>query len=355
MATPRAGLRVPAPPAGRRGPEGRPRPRALAYDRGVNLAALDLNLLVVLDALLAEQSVSRAAKRINSTQPAVSRALGRLRAWFGDPLLTRTRTGMAPTAAGAALAREVHAALEAVKRVVERRDAFDPRSSPRAFRLTMSDHPQLVVGAVLLDRVARSAPVATFELLPWSLRFPDALESGAIDLAVCPPITPVAGLRSVALFADDLVVVVRRGHPAAARALDLAAYAALDHVVSAPNGRQGSLIDDLLEAEGLSRRVALRVPSALALPALVAGSDACATVPERLAAAFADRFDLAVIPLPIAAPTLAMNLVWHERADRDPGAAWLRAELCAAFVRPPHARARGVAVMDLTRRAKRTL
>jgi DNA-binding transcriptional LysR family regulator len=145
---------------------------------GVNLSAIDLNLLVVLDALLAEHSVSRAAKRINSTQPAVSRALGRLRRWFGDPLLTRTRHGMVPTPTGLALTGEVRAVLERIQGFVERRDAFDPARSTRTFRKTMSEYPQYIVCGVLLERIAEAAPGVSVEVLPWSLGFPEALERG---------------------------------------------------------------------------------------------------------------------------------------------------------------------------------
>jgi DNA-binding transcriptional LysR family regulator len=124
----------------------------------VNLAALDLNLLVVLDALLADKSVSGAARRLNATQPAVSRALGRLRTWFGDPLLTRTRTGMAPTAMGLLLATEVRSVIERIQGFVDRRESFEPATAKRSFRLTMTDFPQQIVCGPLLAHLARHAP-----------------------------------------------------------------------------------------------------------------------------------------------------------------------------------------------------
>jgi DNA-binding transcriptional LysR family regulator len=302
---------------------------------------MDLNLLVVLDALLTEHSVSGAARRLHSTQPAVSRALGRLRAWFGDPLLCRTRHGMVPTPRAIALASEVRAVLERIEGLVARRDAFDPVESQRTFRLTMSDYPQYVVCGALLPRLAAVAPRVVIEVVPWSLGFPEALESGALDLVVSPPTTPVAGLHAVELFADAWAVVVRRGHPAEGR-LTLQRYAALSHVQSAPNARAGSLIDDLLEAEGLSRRIVMRVPTVAGLPALVAGSDCCATLPRRFAVAVADAWGLAVMPLPLDAPALALTLVWHERAHHDPGNAWLRAEIEALFAPLRRARRPGV-------------
>ncbi|MEP7120956.1 MAG: LysR family transcriptional regulator [Byssovorax sp.] len=322
----------------------------------MNLSAMDLNLLVVLDALLTEQSVSRAAKRLNSTQPAVSRALGRLRVWFGDPLLTRTRHGMVPTPAGLALVGEVRAVLERIQGFVERRDVFDPARSGRTFRMTMSEYPQYLVCAPLLQRLAATAPGVSVEVLPWSLSFPEALDAGTLDLAICPRTTPVPGLHAAELLTDDLVVILRRGHPAAAEPLTPERYAALSHVVSAPNGRAGSLIDDMLEAAGLSRHVVLRVPSIIVLPPLVAGSDCCATVPRRLVAILGEAWDLAVLPLPLQAPAVSLALLWHDRALHDPGNAWLRGEVQALFApRPRAAKKRDVSVLDLSRRAKQTL
>lgn len=320
-----------------------------------SLAAMDLNLLVVLDALLAEQSVSRAARRLNATQPAVSRALGRLRGWYGDPLLTRTRHGMVPTPVALALAPEVRVAIEHIERLVERRETFDPATSRRTFLLTMSEYSQYVVGQALLPRLLAAAPHVDIDVLPWSLSFPESLESGALDIAVCPPISPVPGLHAAELISDDLVVVVRVGHPAARERLTLERFAALTHLQSAPNGRAGSVIDDLLEAAGLSRRIALRVPSTVALPAMVAASDCCATVPARFAADMARPFGLAVLPLPIDAPGISLHLHWHDRAHRDPGNVWLRRELRACFTRAPRPQARAMSRIDLSRRAKQTL
>lgn len=321
----------------------------------VNLSAVDLNLLVVLDALLAEKSVSRAAKRIHLTQPAVSRALGRLRGWFGDPLLTRSRQGMVPTPLGLALEGEVSAILAQIKGLVEREEGFDPAASERTFRATMSDYPQYILCGALLPRLGQVAPRVSFEVSPWSLGFPGALESGTLDLAICPPITPVPGLRAVELFRDDLVVVVRKDHPALKEPLTPQRYAALDHVQGAPNGRAGSIIDDLLEAQALARRVVLTVPGLVVLPSLVTGSDCCATIPRRLARALAAAHGLAVLPLPVEAPALSMTMVWHDRVQQDPGHVWLRGEVQSLFATRRGADERRVSRIDLARRSRLTL
>lgn len=320
-----------------------------------SLAGLDLNLLVVLDALLAEQSVSRAAKRINATQPAVSRALGRLRAWFGDPLLTRTRRGMIPTPAGVALAGEVRAVLERIQGLVQRRDRFDPASSRRVFRLTMSGYPQQLLCGPLLGRIREAAPQVSIHVLPWSLSFPEALESGALDFAVSPPPTRLPGLHSAELITDENVVVVRKDHPTVKSRLTLPQFAALTHIQTSPNGREGSLLDDLLEAAGHARRVIMCVPSAAVVPSLVATSDCCATIPSRLAAATMVAWGLKAFPVPLEAPGLSLHLIWHERAMHDPGSAWLRAQIeaiAAAQTGPKKAR---TAMIDLSHRAPRTL
>jgi DNA-binding transcriptional LysR family regulator len=322
----------------------------------VKLAALDLNLLVVLDALLTEHSVSRAAKRLNSTQPAVSRALGRLRVWFDDPLLTRTRHGMVPTPLAVALAGDVRAVLERIEGFVARREGFDPSTVSRTFRATMSDYPQYLLGRALLAKLAAAAPNVSVDVVPWSLEFPAGLESGALDFAISPTTTPVPGLRSRELFTDELVLMARKGHPALAQPMTLRRYAALTHVQSAPNGRQGSVVDDLLAGAGLTRHVVLRVPSNLALPGFVATSDCCATVPAGLAAAMAGSFELQVVSLPFDAPAIRFNLVWHERAHHDAGNAWLRSEMLSLFARrTPAGGGKRVGILDLSRRAKKTL
>jgi DNA-binding transcriptional LysR family regulator len=322
----------------------------------VNLAALDLNLLVVLDALLAEKSVSGAARRLNATQPAVSRALGKLRTWFGDPLLTRTRTGMAPTAMGLLLATEVRGVVERIQGFVDRRESFEPRSAKRSFRLTMTDFPQQIVCAPLLAQLARHAPGIDIDVRPWSLEFPTALEAGTLDAAISPPISTVPGLRCTELLRDELVLVVRRGHPVTRReGFTLDDYCALSHVQSAPNGRAGSVIDDMLAARGTSRRVVLRVPSTLALPALVASSDCCATVPRRLAESLGASPALAILPLPFEALGVSLTLVWHERSQLDPGHAWLRTTLGSLFSRARTRAPRAVGSIDLKRRASGTL
>jgi DNA-binding transcriptional LysR family regulator len=320
----------------------------------VNLAAMDLNLLVVLDALLREQSVSGAAKRLNATQPGVSRALGRLRASLGDPLLIRTRHGMIPTPTGLAMAPEVRALIEQIQGFFDR-EPFEPASSRRTFRLTMSEYPQYLVSPPLLARLRAAAPGAGIHMPPWSLGFVEGLESGALDCALCPPTTPVPGLHSEELLTDTPTVIVRRGHPTVKGTLTLAQFAALTHLQIAPNGRAGSLIDDLLAAEGLSRQVVMSVASTLVIPMLVARSDCCATIPSRLAAEMADVWQCQSFPLPLAMPAICLHLVWHERSQHDPGSIWLRNQIKEAVARPSHPRPAAVTTLNLARRAARTL
>jgi DNA-binding transcriptional LysR family regulator len=262
---------------------------------------------------------------------------------------------MVPTPAALALAGEVHLVLEQIQGLVQRRGAFDPATARRVYRLTMSDYPQLLLCAPLLGRIVDAAPHVRVDVLPWSLSFPEALESGALDFAVSPPATRVPGLQSVELLTDVNVVVVRRDHPTIKGRLTLPQFAALTHVQAAPNGREGSLLDDLLQAAGHARRVVVRVPNATILPALVASSDCCATIPSRLAAAAAKQWGLRVFPLPLEMPGISLHLTWHERATHDPGAAWLRAQIEAIAAIQPGPKPSTTAVIDLRRRAPRTL
>jgi DNA-binding transcriptional LysR family regulator len=153
------------------------------------------------------------------------------------------------------------------------------------------------------------------------------------------------------------VLIVRRDHPATKpETLTLEEYCALAHVQSAPNGRAGSVVDDLLAARGMSRRVVLRVPSTLVLPALVADSDCCATVPRRLAEPLRASGALAILPLPFEAHGISLTLIWHDRSHDDAGHAWLRAALASLFAPTKAPKKRGaVGLLDLKRRARRTL
>jgi DNA-binding transcriptional LysR family regulator len=323
---------------------------------GMNLAAVDTNLLIVLDALLSEGGVSKAAVKLGSTQPSVSRALARLRSWFGDPLLVRTRGGMAPTVKARGMQGEVRELAERMRRVFADASTFDPATSTRVFRVMTSEYSLLVLFPPLLARWAGKTGVG-IDIAPWRLAFVDDLESNAADIAIAPSIRPIRGLRSARLLVDDFVVVARPRHRElrANQKLTLAAYAGLDHVGISPNGRAGGVVDDALTAHEMSRRIVIRVPTFGAAAAVVRSTSCVATMPRRVMRSLADASDFVVVAPPLPLPGFALELYWHEHASRDAGIDWLRAELLAVAESLEHVVVPHVSYLDVTRRATGSL
>jgi DNA-binding transcriptional LysR family regulator len=301
------------------------------------LAGIDLNLLVALDALLAERHVTRAASRLGLTQSATSHALARLRELLADALLVRGPGGtMVPTPLAERLAPQLRRILEELASTL-RGEVFDPATVRRTFHVGASDLVELVLLPALMARIARLAPSVEV----WVHTYPEwgdaELANGTLDVIVGPGHGTAqrkgarpAGSYEQPLFDDEFTCVMRRKHPLADGRLTLARYAAASHLLVAPRGTPGSLVDTALAALGRSRRIALAVPHFLVVPHIVATTDLIATLATRVARMFADALDLVLMPPPVELPTLQMALGWHERSHRDPAHVWLRQQLFAA-------------------------
>ncbi|KYF91417.1 hypothetical protein BE20_14740 [Sorangium cellulosum] len=300
-----------------------------------DLSAVDLNLLVVLDALLDERHVTRAAARLGMTQPACSHALGRLRRALGDPLLVRGTGGaMVPTPRAEALAPGLRAALRGLASAIRGEARFDPGAARRTFRIATGDYAELVLLPPLLSLLAREAPGIDVWMLPLSLTQEGVvaqLSSGAVDVVIGPPRRGwPEGLYLRPLFDERFRCVVRRGHPAERSALTLDRYCALSHLLVAPRGTPGSLVDDALAALGRSRRVAATVSHFLVAPHVVAATDLMATLGARIVDAAAAPLGLAVLPPPLELAGFSFAMIWHERTHHDPAQRWLRDQLARA-------------------------
>lgn len=289
----------------------------------------DLGLLTLFDALHTERHLTRAAVRAGISQPAMSRALARMRAAFGDPLFVRTARGMVPTPRADALAPGVRKVLHDAAALVKKQ-AFDPATLARTFVIGTSD----LVEAHLLPRLTelalREAPdvdVATRAVSGPSLA---ELEDGRLDLVIVPQRNLPEGLMVQPLFDDTFLCAVRRDHPEVRRKLTLERFLALRHVQIAPQGTPGGPVDDALAAQGLSRRVAVRTPSFLAAPLLVSRSDFVLTAPRLVLEPLAEPFGLRTFPLPVAIPGFRVASAWHARAQDDPEHRWFRALLARA-------------------------
>lgn len=298
------------------------------------LSGLDLNLLVVLDVLLAERNVTRAAARLGLSQPAVSNALSRLRTAFADPLLVRTPHGMAPTPRAIGLEGPLREALSYVRGAVAGTSDFDPATARRTFVLAATDYVQFVLLGALVRRVHEIAPGVSLRVLPMTHGAPwNELEAGSVDLTLSGVSARQSRLHRRALFRDRVVCILRSDHPAAGRTLSMARYLELDHVEVLPIGGRG-LADEVLDSLGQTRRVAITVPHFLVAPFVVLQSDHCFTLAERIARPMAGFLAVRVMPLPMELPTITIWAYWHERLHHDPAHQWLRrlvAEVAAAL------------------------
>lgn len=303
-----------------------------AHDARGELARIDLNLLQVLDVLLEERGVTRAAVRLGMTQSAVSHALSRLRETFGDPLLVRTPQGMLPTARAESLAAPLHAALESVQRAISGEDAiFDPPTARRTFTISTADYAGFVLLPDLAARLANEAPNVDLVVVPSSDAPIEALESGAHDVCIGLKKHARAGIKMQQILEDRFVTVVRRDHPAISRGkkMTLESYVSLPHVLISPHGRGRvrGLVDDALAEHGRTRRVAMVLPHFLVAPMVIAQSDLVLTIAERVADRFAETFALRVLEPPVELGTFELHQLWHERVHEDPAHAWFRRTL----------------------------
>ena len=293
----------------------------------MDISRIDFNLLATLEALLAERSVSRAAQRLQLSQPALSAQLARLRKMFGDPLFIPSHRGMTPTPLALQLQAPLAAALARLREVVTSARIFDPARDSVTVRIAASDYVQ---SALLLDFMLALRGLAPG--LRVALRAADAtrlevqMEKGEIDLAILTPEGIADALRSRPLFEENYAFIARRGHPALRRGLDTRRFCALEHVVVSPRGGGFTTpVDQVLEAMGMERRVVLSASTFHSVLDLVERSDLVALVPARLAAARGSR--LRVLAPPLAVPGFAIHMAWHDRNHGDAAQRWLRERL----------------------------
>lgn len=296
-----------------------------------HMAGLDLNLALVLHALLAERSVSRAAKRLGMSQSATSHALARLRRSLADPLFLRVPQGIVPTPRAEALAEPLAAGLALLEQSLLPPQRFDPATAQRQFRIAASDYVEFLLLPRFLGALASEAPRVHVWVRPYADEALATLQRGDLDLVlgVVGPEAQQLQLQSRQLITERLVCVVREGHPLTRGRLTLQRFAAAQHVLIAPRGRPGGPIDDALAERGLQRQVAVAVPHFLAAPHIVAQTDLVLTMAERIAASFATVLPLKLLELPFELPPVRGMMLWHERHAGDPAHAWFRERLGA--------------------------
>jgi LysR family transcriptional regulator, nod-box dependent transcriptional activator len=290
----------------------------------MDLHGFDLNLLVALDALLSERSVTNAGRRVHLSQSAMSGVLARLRHAFNDELLVPGRGGMTLTPRAEALVEPVAHILRQVQQTLATHVRFDPASSKRSFTIAASDYAVTVLLADFLREVSRQAPNVRVTIA--ALRDPgELLDDRTIDLVIMPKAFAPSSACAAPLFEDVFTGIVAADHPTVGRALSIEDYQTLGHVaVSFADDRRSSADERLVAEAGLERRIEVVAPSFDALPALVAGTRRMATIQRRLATLLTQVYPIRVVPLPVDLPTIEEVAIWHARHARDDGHGWFR-------------------------------
>lgn len=293
----------------------------------INLSRVDLNLLVALDALLTERSVTKAAGRIGIGQSAMSHNLARLRDLFGDELLTRGANGMQPTPRALALADPVRIALAQIETLVSREQTFDPATAERTFRIGLPDSTEVLIGPALLAYVCEHAPGIRFRFYAAEGQgLLDDLDADRLDLGI--GVGAFAGgqvhHKRRVLATDSYLVMFNAKKVDVKSPISLEDYVRLPHVLTSLRRGERGVVDEALEKLGLSRKIALVTPRFVAVPFLVDGAAVVTTMHARLARYFADELGLSLSPPPVELPQLTTSLLWHASYDRDPAQVWLR-------------------------------
>jgi len=292
----------------------------------------DFNLLMTLDVLLAEGSVTRAADRLDLSASAMSRALARLRAVTGDPLLVRAGRGLVPTPRALELRERVHQLVEDVGAVLRPAARINLSRLMRTFTLRTSEGFVENFGPALLRCVNRDAAGVRLRFLPKANKDSTALRDGTVDLetGVVEPTTSPE-LRAQALFRDRYVGVVRKGHPLSTGRITPARYAAGRHISVSRRGLEDDPIDEALAPFGVKREIVVAILGGFSSALAVArASELIVTVPERHTGTL--RAGMHSFPLPFATQPITISLLWHPRLDADPAHRWLRGcvrEACA--------------------------
>src|SRR4051812_48866541 len=295
----------------------------------MNVRDVDLNLVRVFDAVLRERGVTPAAASLGLTQPAVSNALARLRAIFGDALFVRTAGGMDATPFARELAEPVRQALALLESALAHGPGFDPASASRAFRFYMSDLGQIEFLPPLVERVQQAARGVRLEAVALEVEdIAAALAAGGLDLAIgfLPGLGPP--VRRRALFRDPYLCLMRADHPI--HALTKKKFMEASHALVTYRGGH-RVIEEALERAGLARRIALRVPHFTVVPMVLERSDLVLTLPARVARVFERRGRLKALPPPVPIPQAEVAVHWHERFEGDPGNRWLREQVIELF------------------------
>jgi len=289
-----------------------------------DIGRLDLNLLLLLEALHEDLNLSAAARRLRVSQPTASANLQKLRLFFGDQLFVRTGRGMKPTPFAETICSPVRESLDILRRDVVRRTSFNPENSERLIRITTSDVGVMIVIPPLLDALRKTAPHMDVRVVPIAHnRLEEALEKNEIDVAFgyFPDLTG-SNIMTQFLFDHTFACLVSERHSTISDHLSLDQFLAADHIVINEQGRSQELFERRLHELGWQRRILLHLPHFMSVPQLVASSDMIATVPRSLGIWYQNA-GLKIFPPPMESPMIQLRQFWHRRLNDDPMVTWL--------------------------------
>ncbi|MDS0134607.1 MULTISPECIES: LysR family transcriptional regulator [unclassified Amycolatopsis] len=285
----------------------------------------DLNLIEALDALLTESSVTKAAERLHTSAPAMSRTLARLRRAFDDPLLVRAGRDLVPTPRALELRGEVHAVAARARALFGPSTAADPRTAVRRFDLQVTDMLSTTVIPSLIDDLRAQAPGISLRLRPETLQDTPALREGLVDLEIGTLGPGDPEIHSETLVTETLVGAIRPDHPLAkVKTVTAKRFAAADHIVVSRRGRAHGPIDERLAELGLSRRVIAVLPSFAGALQVARGTDVVCVTPAKLGRPMLETLGLRTFPIPVAVPEVVLGMAWHPRNHHDRTHALLR-------------------------------
>lgn len=299
-----------------------------------NLKNLDLNLLVVFEAIYSAGNISHAANQLAMSQPAVSNALARLRDLVGDPLFVRAKRGVEPTSKAKDMIGPVRDALGLIKRQLDGSSEIDFATIRRRFRILMIDVLEAILMPPVLKIITEKAPGIVIESLSgFRVDFVNEIMSGTLDLGfyVFPVNAPE--IVTVPVCAVDAVVVARRGHPKIGKTLDIKTFRSLKQVTLTPELRAMTHIDKDMAAHEIPRDVAYMVGRLWSFPPIIERSDLVGVLPRRFAEEVARNFDIVWYDPPIKISEQYLYMMWHRKNEHDAGHRWLRETFLAAIPR----------------------
>ncbi|WP_413173727.1 LysR family transcriptional regulator [Anabaena azotica] len=294
--------------------------------KSINLAAIDLNLLVAFAALLEQRSVTKAAEQLQIGQPAMSASLNRLRVLFEDELFVRLGRQMQPTLKAQALAPGILVALQQIRQTITSHQTFEPTSSDRTFAIGSSDYTSFVLMPPLMEFSYQNAPFLNFQMIGFEKdSVGDLFEQGVIDIALGVFPKPPRQTQWEPIFEERFVGIGRQGHPGIRNGkMSLETFIAFSHALTTLRRDTIGEIDKALNEQNLERRIALTTPHMLVLPFAIASTDLVAALPYRIALRFAMICNLTIFELPIATEPWMISMLWSALSDQDEANRWLR-------------------------------